>query len=190
MASTSGPLFPTVPEPVMGTVSMRYLEQQIARAAEETAAAEDIDFVRAVNKQEAHFMSIANKFKLSNRCSEEILKFCRSLGGDGVNLGTYRRMKTSATGDAADQTEYNYLRIPVPSQYTESGLEYVEFECIDILSVIVDILSDPEVVSSMDDFTNQHEVVMEDGVRVFTPDVNSGMCARQCNHELPELSTH
>jgi hypothetical protein len=29
----------------------------------------------------------------------------------------------------------------------------VTFECLDILSVIVDILSDPDIVATMNDFT-------------------------------------
>ena len=85
-------------------------------------------------------------------------------------------MKNAADTKAAEQSEYRRVRIDVPdAAYTATGLDYVDFECLDVLSELVAILSDPDLISDTSCFTTEYEnVVNEEGERVFTTDVNSG----------------
>ena len=175
------PIFTSTPAYQEGSISLRYLEQQVRRELEDQAFCGEAGMVRDMNEMEAHFLAITEKFRLPHRACDQIIQFCRKWttgGRAGLFSASYRSMRASARAevDVSDTMVYNRLKVDVDPKYTEHNQPFVYFESIDILSVIVDIFTDPAVVRSLDDLNLKHEVVLqEDGQRVFTPEVNSGL---------------
>jgi hypothetical protein len=170
------PIFSELPE--RNDVTMRLIHAQMLKQAVKEAEQDDQPgIIKVMNELEAHFLAIATKWGLSQACCQEILVFCNKLKVDGSQnlLRSYRSMRASADASAATQVEFNRLEVEVDSSYTDTGEDFVTFECLDILSVIVDILSDPDIVATMNDFTQSHEVKVDaSGQRVFTANVNTG----------------
>jgi hypothetical protein len=180
------PIFPTSPEAgVPGSVSWRYVEQQLLKEAEAVLRTDETGVIREINEIESTFLLLATKYRLSNKCCEAVLKFARSLTPRGDLLRSYQAMRSSTEVHSSAESEYKTLRCHIPHKgYTANGKGHVDFEYIDILSVIVDLMTDPEVISSLDDFTQKSEVVEEDGYRKFTSNINSGRWQEDTEHIL------
>jgi hypothetical protein len=156
---------------------MRYLEQQILDEMEAARRKDESGVIREMNENEALFLLIASRYGLTGKCCDELLKFTRKVSGDGApgaHLRSFKSMRATTKRNASGQSGYLKHRCFVESAYTNTGLGHVDFEYLDILSVIVDILSDPAIVSSLDDITQKSEVVEEEGQRVFNGNINSG----------------
>jgi len=181
------PIFEAPPLIKAGTAPMKYLEEQMLQIVLDDAALEEPGVVKHLNDVEAHFMALSDKYGLSHACSEEILVFCRKcVGPDSqTRLRTYRSMRADADARAADRSDFRVLRVDVDPKYTDTQRPYVDFECRDLLSVIVGILSDPNVVRSADDFTRASQTVVdEDGQRRYNTNVNTGNWQQRTEEKL------
>jgi len=173
------PIFKEAPGYVPGGIGTHYLDEQFQKRDAAAAQRNEAPSVMLrMDELEAHFLALAVKHNMSGTEAQDVINFCHKLSGPRSDrlLRSYRVMKDSADEKAGAASEYRTARFHVPdADYTATGLAYVDFECLDVLTELVAILSDPDLIRDASSFTTEYaEVFNEAGERVFTTDVNSG----------------